>query len=309
MGYLAVIAALFHTVRFPFQMAHYKIERFFQLSRQSLLGWLVDWIKGTALGAVLGAIAVTALYFFYVSGWPYWWAVAALALIAFSVLLAQLAPVLLIPLFYKMKPLDGSPLKDRLLDLCRRFQIPVDDVFHLGLGEKTEKGNAAFVGIGTTKRIILGDTLYERFSPDEIEAVFAHELGHQVHNDLWRGIIVSSVFILLGFGVANVVLAEGLPIVSDIEIDSGPRLFLFMVILAVVQTPFEWVQAVFSRWRERRADDFAATTIGVAGPLADALERLTIQNKGLFRPHPLIEFFSYSHPAPWRRISKLRHLG
>ncbi len=307
--FMAVIAGLFQATLVPFQWLHYRIERQFKLSKQSWGGWLLDLLKGFAVGVVLGGVALTALVVCYQQLGTLWWLAVAILFILFSVLLAQLAPILLIPIFYKLEPLVESPLKERLFELCRRFQITVKDIYHLGLGEKTEKGNAAFVGLGKTKRIILGDTLYKNFSPEEVEAVFAHELGHQVHDDLWKGIFLSSGLLTLSFGVTDAILRKLVLNSPSLEESTGIRLVLFFVVYALISIPLDWVQTVFTRWRERMADQFAADTARLSIPLASALERLTIQNKGQFCPNRLVEFLTFSHPAPWRRITRLRSAG
>lgn len=202
--------------------------------------------------------------------------------------------------------MEAGALKDRLLELCRRYQIKVGEVYHLGLGEKTEKGNAAFVGLGKTKRIIIGDTLYEKFPPEEVEAVFAHELGHQVHQDIWKGIGLSAVLLFLAFYITELIYENWLGALLQQTLHSAYGLLFFLITLSVVQIPLGFLQTLFSRQRERAADRFASETVKMPKELASALEKLTYQNWSYFKPAAIIEFFTYSHPAPWRRISKLK---
>ena len=305
--YCGVLGVLFEGVAFPFQWFHYLIERKFKLSNQEPLSWLVDLVKGLCVGTLIGAIALSLLYWCYTEAGARWWFLAWMAFVVLTVLLAQLAPVLLIPLFFKLSPLEPSPLKERLLGLCKKYGIEIKDIFHLGLGEKTEKGNAAFVGLGKTKKIIIGDTFYQRYSHDEVEAVFAHELGHQIHDDLWKGIGLSSLFTFIVFSLSNQALSIIAPKFSGTFWGTGPALTTFGVLVGIIQIPFGVVETFFSRWREQLADQFASETIQVANPLANSLEKLTIQNKGQFKPHWLIEFLTHSHPAPWRRIQRLRN--
>lgn len=304
--YFWMLATLWEILSFPASLGHYRVERKFGLSRQSFGSWLFDKVKGWCLGGVIGFIVLSALYFCVHTFTAWWWALAATFLVAFSILMAQLAPVILIPLFFKLKPMEPSPLKERLLALCAKFGVEVKDVYHLGLGEKTEKGNAAFVGLGRTKRILIGDTLYEKYPVEEVEAVFAHELGHQVHNDLWKGIFFSTFWIYVSFFVAQLLCARFIFPGQETSVNRPYGMLLFFVVLTVVQMPVGVLQALFSRARERAADAFALEKIGAGAPLASALERLTFQNWGFFRPNALLEFLTYSHPAPWRRISRLR---
>lgn len=293
-------------ISLPFSFYHYRIEKRFGLSKQSVGSWFSDLGKGAGLGVVLGTMVLFIIYASVSYAPRYWWIVCGVLLILFSVVLAQLAPVIFIPLFFKLKPMEQSPLKERLFALCSKFNVKVSEVYHLGLGEKTEKGNAAFVGLGNTKRIIIGDTLYEKFPADSVEAVFAHELGHQVHNDLWKGIFLSAILMLVGFGIAHKITAEYLLPHFNTAFELPMGMFLFFITTSLVQMPLGIVQVLYSRAREWAADRFAAQMPELRPHLADALERLTIQNFGQFKPNAVVEFFTYSHPAPWRRITALR---
>lgn len=300
LAYFGLVAVIYGLAGFPFSVAGWQVERRFGLSKQKFGSWMADQLKGMALGLILGTVILSALHFIVMKGGASWWAWAGLFFFAFSVLLAQLAP-LLIPLFFKLKPMATSPLKTRLLALCEGQGVKVDEVFHLGLGEKTEKGNAAFVGLGKTKKILIGDTLYEKYSEDQIEAVFAHELGHQVNNDIWRNIILSGLLTFGVFFVANWICDRWVLPFYSTTVARPFGLYVFFVVFSLCQYPVNLLMTMHSRARERMADRFA-DKLDRSKPLAQALERLTMQNKGLFRPHPIVEFFKHSHPAPWRRI-------
>lgn len=304
LSYFALVGLAWSVCRLPFSAAGHAIERHFGQSRQRWGAWAVDWLKGLGVGSVIFGLVLSALYLAQVVAPGAWWRLGWLLLFLFSVLLAELAPVLLIPIFFKLKPMDDGDLKRRLMELSRRHGVTVKDVYHLGLGEKTEKGNAAFTGLGRAKRILIGDTLYQKFPADEVEAVFAHELGHQVNRDTWRGIFLGGAILWIGFEVTASLLpgaCEWLGIAPG-----GPSALLaFFVMLGIVNWPLGVLGAVHSRWRERLADRFAAG-LGLGSPLAAALERLTFQNRGLFRPNRIIEWLTYSHPAPWRRILATR---
>ncbi|MBI4405946.1 MAG: M48 family metallopeptidase [Deltaproteobacteria bacterium] len=291
---------------FPFDIASEIIEKRFHLSKQSWPSWLWDKAKALMVGGVIGVLVFAILYLSVRNFGDYWWAVCCTLLVLVSVVLAQLTPVLLIPIFYKLVPMETGPLKERLLDLCKRFGIAVKEVYHLGLGEKTEKGNAAFAGLGRTKRILIGDTIYKKFTAEEVEAVFAHELGHQVHNDLWKGIFVNTVLMFVGFFVTEWLCGQYILSYFNTLLDHPMGIFLFLIVLSIVQMPLGVFGLAYTRHSEKAADHFATKKIGMGGQLANALEKLTLQNYGLFRPHPFIEFFTYSHPAPWRRILGLR---
>lgn len=305
-AFLGVLALTWEALSFPFSLCGYHVERRFGLSKQSLGSWLGDQLKGLALKIVFGAIVLSLVRISVDNAGSLWWLVCATLFFLFSIALAQLAPVLLIPIFFKMKPMVDGPLKQRLLELCRQFRIQVSEVYHLGLGEKTEKGNAAFMGLGKTKRIVIGDTLYEKYAPEEVEAVFAHELGHQVHNDLWKGLGLSTFLLYFSFWAAQTLAVSWAYPLAQTDITHPFGLLIFFALFSVIQIPLGVLQAAYSRSRERAADRFALNKAGLAASLADALEKLTIQNWGQFRPNPVLEFLTYSHPAPWRRITKLR---
>lgn len=303
------LALAWQAVSFPFAAAHWKVERHFGLSRQGFGSWTWDVAKGLLVGLAVGLPALGAFYASVRLFPEAWGAAAATFVVLFSILLAQLAPVVLVPLFFKLKPLEPGPLKERLLELARKFGVEVGDVYHIGLGQKTEKANAAFLGLGRTKRIVIGDTLYGRFPADEVVAVFGHELGHQVRGDLVRGILFSAAVTYAAFGAAQSLAERVVLSRAGVSAAEPYGFFLFLVVLGLVGAPLGVAGGIFSRARERGADAFAAERLGLAGPLADALERLTVQNFGLFRPHPVVEFLAYSHPAPARRILALRALA
>lgn len=305
-GFFGGVFLLWELVLFPFSISHHWIERAHGLSKQSYVGWLVDRLKGYGVGVALGAIAICVIWGSISISEEYWWLITGVLFVFLSVILAQLAPILLIPLFFKLKPMEPNPLKERLLKLADRFGVSVKDVYHLGMGEKTEKGNAAFVGLGKTKRILIGDTLYERFPEDEIEAVFAHELGHQVHQDLIKGILLSSASLVITFYLTHWLSETWVFPFFRTDKHQPFGVLIFFVMFSFVSFPFGLIQNLFSRWRERLADAFAKKNLESGEALASALERLTFQNKGLFKPNALREFWSYSHPAPWRRIDWLR---
>lgn len=295
-------------ITLPFSILHQWVERHYKLSKQNYLSWFWDKVKGWMLGGVLGAVVLGLIYLCVSHLGPHWWMAVCTLLVFLSILLAQLAPVIFIPLFFKLKPMEASPLKERLLRLSEKYGVTVSEIYHLGLGEKTEKGNAAFVGLGKTKRILIGDTLYEKFSAEEVEAVFAHELGHQVHNDLWKGIFFSAFLMYFTFYLADAIAQSEILPQYGTSLIRPFGLLLFFVTVSVLNLVTGFTQSIFSRWRERKADEFAKLKSGSGEKLADALERLTYQNRGQFKPNAILEFFTYSHPSPWRRIFWLRGL-
>ncbi len=290
----------------PLSFGHYFIDKRFGVAKQSPAQWALDHLKGLLVGATLGLIVLLFTWYSATQLGAYWWVAFAAFFVLFSVVLAQLAPVLLLPLFFKLSPLPDGPLRSKLLELTASIGVAVREVYLLGLGAKTEKGNALFMGLGRTKRIAIGDTIYQKYPEDQVLAVFAHELGHQVHKDIWKGLCLSGMSLFATFGIADF-FAAGYFLPRWFTFVGAPfGLFLYFILVALVAIPFGFLERLFSRWRENKADGFAANEMKMGEPLANALETLTFQNRSLFVPSGLREFFTYSHPAPWRRIHKLR---
>src|SRR5438034_6741597 len=181
----------------------FRLEHRFQLSNQRLRAWLWDEAKEFLVGLVLAAIVAELLYFIMRQAPQHWWLIAWGAFLGLFVLMAQLAPLILFPIFYKFEPLQNEELKARLVRLSERAGTRVRGVYQWKLSEKSKKANAALTGLGNTRRIILADTLLDNYSPDEIETVLAHELGHHVHKHILKSILVQTGITLFGFWAAN----------------------------------------------------------------------------------------------------------
>src|ERR1039458_3569665 len=179
------------------------LERRFKLSTQRFGSWAWDEVKGFLVGLVLGSVVVEVLYL-TIRQWPqHWWMLAWALFMGLFIVLAQLAPVVLFPIFYKFEPLDNEDLRRRLVVLSERAGTRVRGVYRWKLSEKSKKANAALTGLGATRRIILADTLLDNYTPEEIEAVLAHELGHHVHRHILKSIFVQAGITLFGFWAAN----------------------------------------------------------------------------------------------------------
>ena len=273
------------------------------LSTQSLRHWCADLAKGGALSLVLGGIVIEVIYFLLANTPQWWWLIAAGVMLLFSVLLANLAPVLIFPLFFKFKPLEDAELVARLLRLTERAKTRVNGVYTMQLSDKTTAANAAFMGLGNTKRIVLGDTLYQNFTPDEIETILAHELGHQVHNDIVWGIGVQTLLTLVGFYIANWVLVAGVAFFGFTGIDdlaAMPLLVLALGVFGLVTMPLgNW----YSRQREYAADRYALEMTRNPQAFISAFEKLANQNLAEVEPEPWVEWLLYDHPAIGKRVA------
>src|SRR6201988_3275681 len=201
--YLVLLLGINKILGFGLDYYGFRLERRFKLSNQRLGAWAWDEVKGFLVGLVLGSIVVELLYY-TIRQWPqHWWMLAWALFMGLFILLAQLAPVVLFPIFYKFEPLENEDLRRRLVVLSERAGTRVRGVYRWKLSEKSKKANAALTGLGSTRRIILADTLLDNYEPEEIEAVLAHELGHHVHRHILKRIFVQPGITLVGFWAAN----------------------------------------------------------------------------------------------------------
>jgi STE24 endopeptidase len=273
-------------------------------STQTLRGYVIDQLKGIAVGAVLGGIMLEIIYAVLRAYPDTWWIWASIILLVFSVLLANLAPVLLFPIFYKFKPLDEEyqDLAQRLTRLFEKAGTHVKGVYKFDMSTRTKSANAALTGLGNTRRIILGDTLLSEFSADEIETVMAHELGHHVNKDIPLSIVVETVSTVVGLFLASLVLRWGVAQFGFQGVGDIAALPLFMLVMGVYGLVTMPLTNGFSRWRERMADKYALESTHNARAFASAMTRLANQNLAEVDPEPWVEFLLYSHPALEKRI-------
>jgi len=282
----------------------FRLEHRFNLSNQKLKSWIWDETKGFLLGLVLGSIAVELLYFIIRQSPQYWWLVAWAVFLGLFVLLAQLAPVILFPIFYKFEPLQDEELKSRLVTLGERSGTRVRGVYRWNLSEKSKKANAALTGLGRTRRIILADTLLDHYSPDEIEAVLAHELGHHVHKHILKSIAVQAGITLLGFWAADWALHYAVERTHTFETLSDfanlPLLILISTVLSFLLLP---AMNAYSRYNERQADRYAFRSIPSVAPFVSSMNKLAEQNLAERTPSRFVEWYFHSHPAISKRVA------
>ena len=279
------------------------LEHRFDLSNESLGGWLKDEAKSLGLNLILGVIALDAIYFLLRRAGDWWWLGAALLFLLFGVVLSVLFPVLILPLFYKLQPLENESLKQKLVALAQRVGAKVLGVYRMAMSEKTKKANAALAGLGATKRIILGDTLLDRFAEDEIEVVMAHEMAHYQHGDISKMIAWGTVTTLVGLWICDFGFRIGLKRLgfeSRADIAAFPLMALCLFGFGLVVMP---VNNAFSRWREWKADRAALELTGNPDGFIRAMRKLAEQNLADLSPHPLVEFLLHDHPSLARRIA------
>src|SRR5947207_5061417 len=282
----------------------FRLEHRYQLSNQKFRGWAWDEVKGFLVSAILAAILAELLYFVIRQFSQHWWLIAWVGFLGVVVLLAQLGPVVLFPIFYKFEPLQDEELKLRLVRLGERAGTRVRGVYKWHLSEKSKKANAALTGLGGTRRIILADTLLSDYSADEIEAVLAHELGHHVRKHILKGIVVHAAVTFIGFWAANWALHYAVDRWHMFETLSDfanfPLLALIFALLSFLLMP---ALNAFSRFNERQADRYALENIASVGPFITSMNKLAEQNLAERKPSKWVEWWFHSHPSVARRVA------
>jgi STE24 endopeptidase len=281
----------------------FRLEHSFGLSNESLGRWALDELKSLALNLVLGVIVIDVLYFLLRRAGDWWWVAAGIFFLLFGVVLSTIFPVVILPLFYKLQPLENESLKQKLVALAQRVGAKVLGVYRMGLSEKTKKANAAFAGLGATKRIILGDTLLDKFAEDEIEVVMAHEMAHYKHGDITKLLAWSTTTTFFGFWICDLGFRIGLHRLGfhdRADLGAFPLLAACLFVFGLVIMP---VNNAFSRWRERLADLEALALTRNPDGFIRAMRKLADQNLADLAPHPAIEFLLHDHPSLARRIS------
>jgi STE24 endopeptidase len=301
--YVLLLLAISKVLGIGLDYYGFRLERRFKLSNQNLRAWIWDEIKGFLVALVLGAIVVELLYF-TIRQWPqHWWMLAWALLMVLFVVLAQLAPVVLLPIFYKFEPLDNEDLRRRLVVLSERAGTRVRGVYRWKLSEKSKKANAALAGLGSTRRIILADTLLDNYAPEEIEAVLAHELGHHVHRHILKSILVQAAITLFGFWAANWTLHYAVDQHMFEELSDFANLPLLVLVSTVLSFVLMPALNAYSRFNERQADRYAFESIAGVEPFISSMNKLAEQNLAERTPSKWVEWFFHSHPSISGRVA------
>jgi STE24 endopeptidase len=280
----------------------YVLPHRYGISVMSFKAWLADLGKEFVLGLVLEAAVISLIYALLAFQPAWWWLWVGLVLFFFSVVMANLAPVLIFPLFYKFTPLPDGELKQRLLALAERANTRVRGVFTMQMSRRTTAANAALMGLGNTRRIVIGDTMVDRYTPDEIEVVLAHELGHHVHHDIWKLIISQAILTFGGLYVANLLLHLVVAqryYLSLTDPANMPFLFLLMGLFGLVVMP---LGNSYSRAIEYQADEYALQATHKVEAFKSAMTRLANQNLAEVEPPAIVELLFHSHPSIRKRL-------
>lgn len=295
-------------VSFPLSyFSGYKLERRYGLSRQTAGQWLMKHFKQLILAIAFGLVTFEGLYgiIWLVGDW--WWLCAATAFFVVSVLLTQLVPVLILPLFYKIHPLDDSELSARMARLAAGTGLSIQGVYRMELSAETSKANAMLAGLGRTRRVLMGDTLLDQFTADEIEVIFAHEIGHHVHRHIHKLILAGAAASVAAFWLCDrlvrawVAWQLGRPAPAhEWPVWTLPMVMCVVTAFFMLLGP---LQNILSRRYERQCDRYALARTGLRGSYASAFRKLARLNKDDPEPNRLEVFLFHSHPPIAERLA------
>lgn len=306
--YFIIVSFVLGIIFFPFNYyLGYYLEHKYNLSNQTFLKWIWEETKSVLVSAAIGLPVL--IFFFYVirNYGDLWWLPLAVGLFFFSVILAKLVPIVILPIFYKVTPLENETLKNKITSLALQAGMKVENIYTFDMSKNTKKANAAFTGLGKTKRILLGDTLIKNYSDDEIETVVAHELGHYKKKHIPISLLIGTI---MSFGILFLISIFykasltwfGFDNIS--QISALPIIILWAMLISLIITP---LSNLISRKFEYEADQYAVETTGKASEFISVLEKLTEQNLGDKNPHPFVEWYFYSHPSINRRIAAVQN--
>lgn len=271
--------------------------------------FVFDLLKQTILSLVIGIPLLFALLYFIYNSGSLWWFYAWLFIMAFQLLLVWAYPKFIAPLFNKFSPLNDEALTDKIQALLKRAKLSFSEFYKMNASIRSSHGNAYFTGFGKNKRIVFFDTLLKTLQPDEVIAVLAHELGHLKKKHILKSIIISSISLLLGLYVLEVLINYD-PFKAAFNLNSPEKfhmMLIFLLISSYFTFPLTPISSWFSRRNEFEADEFAAQTAD-AKALISALVKLIKDNASAINPHPWYSKFYYSHPPPKERVEFLNSL-
>jgi len=302
-AFFTIIGAASFCVSLPFSYySGFVLEHRFGMSRQTIFRWLLRLFKGGVLSFLFGLLMVEGLFFMIWLTGAYWWLAASAAFFAVSVLIGQLMPILILPLFYKVERLEDEELMERFEKLAKGTDLSIEGVYRLHLSAETTKANAALTGLGRTRRVLLGDTLIDKFTLDEIEVVLAHEIGHHVFRHIPKLILFGLIYSTISFFLCDVIVkawvGEGFRY-DAVPVYALPMLVLVITVFSTLLAP---LKNVLSRRFERQCDQYALQRTGLKESFLSAFHKLAKQNKADPNPHPLEVILLHDHPPISERL-------
>ncbi|MBK9097858.1 MAG: M48 family metallopeptidase [bacterium] len=308
--FILVIGFVGSVISFPVSWySGFHLEHKYKLSNQTFLKWIWEGLKGLIVSLIIGIPILLTFYYILNTFYSLWWLPFSIIMFFISVVLSQIFPVLIFPIFYKVTPIDNNDLKNRIRSLATNARIKVENVYKFNMSKNTKKANAAFTGLGKTKRIILGDTLLDNYSTEEIETVIAHELGHYKKKHIVKNILIGTASSFLTLFLIAILYENSITwfgFDSITQVSAIPLLALWSMLIGIIQTP---LGNILSRKFEYEADEYAIQETKNPVAFIKTLEKLTDQNLGDKEPHPFVEWFFYSHPSIKNRLKAIENFA
>ncbi len=309
--YLGILILVQDFLNLPFELYRiFGLEESFGFNRMSAGTFVKDKLKGYMLMLCLGVPVISGILIFF-QNFPHWgWLYAWLFIILVMLFLQYLAPTLILPLFNKFTPLEPGELRDKILDYAQRQGFNLSGIYVMDGSKRTTKSNAFFTGFGKRKRIAFFDTLVEKFTPEELVSILAHEVGHYKFRHIFKNmffVIVKTAFLLylLSLFISHPPLFEAFGL-EHVSIYAG--LIFFLLLYVPVSMLLTVIFNHFSRKFEYQADAFACQSTGQVKVLIDALKKLSVDNLSNLTPHWFYVILQYSHPPILDRIKALKEL-
>ena len=286
------------------------LEHRFHLSTLSVRGWAWRYAKQNLLAFALGTVLVLGLYWLIWTTRGWWWLAAAGAFFCVTIIMGRIFPVLVMPLFYKIERLEATELAERMNALAAGTGLSIEGVYRIALSQETVKANAMLAGLGRTRRVLLGDTLLNNFSPAEIAVVFAHEIGHHVFGHVRKMILLGLALSVAGFWICDRLLLAwaargGQPLdvnqfYATLPIWTQPWIMLILLVFGMLLEP---LMNALSRRHERQCDRYALERTGQPEAYLSAFSKLARQNKDDPCPHWLEVLWLHDHPPIGERLA------
>lgn len=313
--YIGILVLARSVLVLPFGIySTFVIEERYGFNKTTPKTFILDLLKGTALGIVIGgAVLAGVLYFFEYAG-AYAWLYCWIAVTLFSLVMQFIAPTWIMPLFNKFTPLEEGELRSAIMDYARSVKYPLENLFVMDGSKRSSKSNAFFTGFGKHKRIALFDTLIANQTVPEIVAVLAHEIGHFKKKHILQSMVIGilyngTVFYLLSIFLSHQGLFEAFYLENAAATPIYAGLIFFVMLFSPISMILSVFMQIFSRKNEFEADRYAAETTGDPESMVSALKKLSAHNLSNLTPHPLYVFLNYSHPPVLERVRAIRALA
>lgn len=310
-GFLLVfgVSSFFSLTNIPFTLySIFVIEEKFGFNKMTLKLYFFDLIKGLILGLLLSIPLLFSLFWFMEKTGTWWWLYALLTLLGFQLFLLFIFPIFLAPLFNKFTPLEPGPLKDKIEALAQKLNFRNSGIFVMDGSRRSGHGNAYFTGFGSSKRIVLYDTLLKSLNDEQLVGVLAHEIGHNKLHHLRTSFLLSSIFMMGSLYILGLLVPYA-PFYEAFGIQN-PSSAAALLLFSLCSEPFTFILTPFfaalTRKHEYEADAFAFQNVGSADPLVQSLLILDKDNLSNLTPHPWYSFFYYSHPTTTERIEAIK---